>query len=93
MINSETEDAQIIAVLEKVYNELPHEIVAYDALRDNTIALANIYDIIYKVQNDYRKELEQSNENDDYIRQQVIKELYPNPSSSNISYIVYARFK
>jgi len=76
MINSETEDAQIIAVLEKVYNELPHEIVAYDALRDNTIALANIYDIIYKVQEDYKNSLGQSNEDDDYIRQQVIKELY-----------------
>ena len=76
MINSETEDAQIIAVLEKVYNELPDEIVAYDALRDNTIALANIYDIIYKVQDDYRNSLEQTNENDDYIKQQVIKELY-----------------
>ncbi|MBO5865974.1 MAG: DUF2723 domain-containing protein [Bacteroidaceae bacterium] len=53
MINSEESDAKIISVLEKVYNEFPEDIVPYDALRDNTIALADVYNIIYMVQCDY----------------------------------------
>ena len=76
MINSEIEDAKIISVLEKVCNELPSEIVPYDALRDNIVAIADVYNIIYKVQEDYKKESAQPSDSEDPIRQAVIKELY-----------------
>ena len=76
MINSEIEDVKIIPVLEKVYNELPSEIVPYDALRDNIVAIADVYNIIYKVQEDYKKESAQPSDSEDPIRQAVIKELY-----------------
>ena len=76
MINSDEDYAKIISVLEKIYNELPEEIVPYDALRDNTIALADVYNILYHTQNDYKSEIEQLKESDDYIKQAVVKELY-----------------
>ncbi|MBR5592943.1 MAG: DUF2723 domain-containing protein [Bacteroidaceae bacterium] len=76
MFNSEIEDAKIIPVLEKVCNELPSEIVPYDALRDNIVAIADVYNIIYKVQEDYKKESAQPSDSEDPIRQAVIKELY-----------------
>ena len=76
MLNSEEEDARIISVLEKVYNELPDETVAYDALRDNTIALADVYNIIYQVQRDYKSAIEQPSEETDPIKQAVLQELF-----------------
>ena len=76
MINSEEEDAQIIAVLEKVYNELPADVVPYDALRDNTIALADVYNIIYQVQRDYKNEIAKSADSDDPIRQAILEDLF-----------------
>ena len=76
MINSDEDYAKIISVLEKIYNELPEEIVPYDALRDNTIALADVYNILYHTQNDYKSEIEQLKESDDYIKQAVVKEFY-----------------
>ena len=76
MINSDEDYAKIISVLEKIYNELPEEIAPYDALRDNTIALADVYNILYHTQNDYKSEIEQLKESDDYIKQAVVKELY-----------------
>ena len=75
MLNSEVEDARIIDVLEKAYNEFPDEIIAYDALRDNTISLADVYNIIYQVQRDYKNEIEKS-ANEDPIRQAVLQELF-----------------
>ena len=74
MLNSEEEDARIVAVLEKAYNEFPEEIVAYDALRDNTIALADVYNIIYQVQRDYKNEID--NTGNDPIKQAVMQELF-----------------
>ncbi|MBO7194128.1 MAG: DUF2723 domain-containing protein [Bacteroidaceae bacterium] len=76
MINSEVEDAKIISVLEKVYNELPSDIVPYDALRDNIIAIADVYNILYNVQLDYKNELEKTAGSEDFIRQAVLKELF-----------------
>ena len=77
MINSEEEDAKIISVLEKVYNELPKEIVHYDALRDNTISLADVYNIIYEVQLDYKNEVAKSaGDEKDFIKQAVLEELF-----------------
>ena len=52
---NETDD-RIIALLEKIRTELPNDIVPYDALRDNTMSIASIYNIIRKVQNEYKKE-------------------------------------
>ena len=75
MLNSEVEDARIIDVLEKAYNEFPDETIAYDALRDNTISLADVYNIIYQVQRDYKNEIEKS-ANEDPIRQAVLQELF-----------------
>ena len=75
MLNSEVEDARIIDVLEKAYNEFPDEIIAYDALRDNTISLADVYNIIYQVQRNYKNEIEKS-ANEDAIRQAVLQELF-----------------
>ena len=74
MLNSETEDAKIIDVLETVYKELPADVAHYDALRDNTIALADVYNIIYRIQSDYKNEI--ANCNDDPIRLAVLKELF-----------------
>ena len=74
MLNSETEDAKIIDVLETVYKELPADVAHYDALRDNTIALADVYNIIYNIQSDYKREI--ANCNEDPIRLAVLKELY-----------------
>ena len=76
MINSDEDDAGIIAVLEKVHNELPADIVPYDALRDNSITFADVYNIIYNVQNDYCNELRQNTGDKDPIRQTVLKELF-----------------
>ena len=76
MLNSEVEDAKIISVLEKVYNELPYETVPYDALRDNTISIAEVYNIIYKVQADYKNEIAKLANGDDIIKLNVMKELY-----------------
>ena len=75
MINSEESDARIISVLEKVYNEFPEEIIPYDPLRDNTISLAEVYNIIYKVQCDYRNELLATDESD-RVRMEILKDLY-----------------
>ena len=52
---NETDD-RIIALLEKIRTEFPSDIVPYDALRDNTMSIASIYNIIRKVQNEYKKE-------------------------------------
>ena len=76
MINGEEDDAKIISVLEKIYNELPEGIAPYDALRDNTIALADVYNILYQIQKDYKNEIEQLKESDDFIKQAVVEELY-----------------
>ena len=59
-----------------MYNEFPDETVAYDALRDNTIALADVYNIIYQVQRDYKNAIEQPTEDADHIRQAVLQELF-----------------
>ena len=74
MLNSEAEDAKIIDVLETVYKELPADVAHYDALRDNTIALADVYNIIYRIQSDYKNEI--ANCNDDPIRLAVLEELF-----------------
>ena len=55
MINSEESDKRIIALLEKVYNEFPSDVIPYDALRDNIMAHASVYDIIYQKQCEYKK--------------------------------------
>ena len=57
MINSDEPDAKIITLIEKVYKEFPSEIVPYDALRDNSIALADVYNILYDLQDGYRNNL------------------------------------
>jgi hypothetical protein len=75
MLNSEEEDARIISVLEKAYHEFPDEIVAYDALRDNTISLADVYNIIYRVQLDYKQAIEKPAD-EDPVRQAVLQELF-----------------
>ena len=75
MINSEVEDERIVPVLETLYKELPSEIVPYDALRDNIIAIADVYNIIYRVQLDYKNEIEQTG-GEDYIRKAVLQELF-----------------
>ena len=74
MLNSETEDAKIIDVLETVYNELPDDVAHYDALRDNTISLADVYNIVYRIQSDYNNEI--ANGIDDPIRLAVLNELF-----------------
>jgi hypothetical protein len=56
MINGEHSDKRIIALLEKVYNEFPRDVIPYDALRDNTMALAGVYNIIYQMQCEYKNE-------------------------------------
>ena len=40
-------DEKVLNVLEKWYNEFPAEIIAYDAIRDNTISAANTYKMLY----------------------------------------------
>lgn len=67
MLNSGEEDARIIAVLEKAYTEFPDEIIPYDALRDNSIVFAEIYNILYNVQNDCRKEAKEYYLGDDTL--------------------------
>lgn len=59
MLNSEEPNEKVIALLEKVYKELPSETIPYDALKDNSIALADIYNYIYDKQKDHS----------DYIRE------------------------
>ena len=60
-------DERIIALLEKLHEEFPHEIVPYDALRDNTMTIASCYSIIYQIQNEYKKEIE-------YLKSNIRKE-------------------
>ncbi|MBQ2126036.1 MAG: DUF2723 domain-containing protein [Bacteroidaceae bacterium] len=76
MLNSEVEDARIISVLEKVYSEFPSETIPYDALRDNTISLADVYNIIYNVQTDYKKEIANLADSDDLVKLNILKEFY-----------------
>ena len=40
-------DEKVMDVLEKWYDVFPNDIVAYDALRDNSITIANIYKLLY----------------------------------------------
>ncbi len=40
-------DEKVLNVLEKWYNEFPADIIAYDAIRDNTISAANTYKMLY----------------------------------------------
>ncbi len=40
-------DEKVMNVLEKWYEVFPNDIVAYDALRDNSITIANIYKLLY----------------------------------------------
>lgn len=40
-------DEKVMNVLEKWYDVFPNDIVAYDALRDNSITIANIYKLLY----------------------------------------------
>lgn len=40
-------DEKVMDVLEKWYEVFPNDIVAYDALRDNSITIANIYKLLY----------------------------------------------
>lgn len=47
MINNGAEDSKVLDVLEKWYEEFPRDIIAYDAIRDNSIAVADIYRRLY----------------------------------------------
>ena len=47
MIESKCSDEEIINLLEKCHNELSGNVIAYDALRDNSIALATAYRTMY----------------------------------------------
>ena len=48
-------DAKVMSVLEKWYEVFPGDIIAYDAVRDNSITIANIYRMLYLKQH-YDKE-------------------------------------
>ena len=47
MMQQKQPDDKIIALLEKWYEEFPNEIIRYDAIRDNTMAVAKIYKHLY----------------------------------------------
>ena len=40
-------DEKVLDVLEKWYSEFPADVIAYDAVRDNTIIIANTYRMLY----------------------------------------------
>lgn len=47
MIDEKQPDEKIADLLEKCYEELPNSVIPYDALRDNSIALADAYHTLY----------------------------------------------
>ena len=55
MFYNEEPDAKVLNVLEKWYEEFPSSIIAYDAIRDNSITIAKIYRMLYLKQH-YDKE-------------------------------------
>ena len=75
MINSDIEDERIVAVLETLYKELPSETVPYDALRDNIVAIADVYNIVYNVQLDYKNEIGKTG-SEEHIRKAVLQEMF-----------------
>ena len=55
MYDNREPDIKVMNVLEKWYKEFPNGIIAYDALRDNSITIANVYRMLYLKQH-YDKE-------------------------------------
>ena len=55
MYDNREPDIKVMNVLEKWYEEFPNGIIAYDALRDNSITIANVYRMLYLKQH-YDKE-------------------------------------
>ena len=47
MIHKNESDERIIALLEKWHEEFPNEVIRYDAIRDNSIAMASMYKYLY----------------------------------------------
>lgn len=47
MMQKNEPDDKVMALLEKWYEEFPNEIIRYDAVRDNSIAVANMYKYLY----------------------------------------------
>ena len=58
MVREERPHKDIINLLEKLYEEFPSHVAPYDALADNTIAIANLYYAIYNEQK-HIKEIEE----------------------------------
>ncbi|MBR5455417.1 MAG: DUF2723 domain-containing protein [Bacteroidaceae bacterium] len=55
MFYSGADDTKVMNVLEKWHEEFPGDIIPYDAVRDNSITVANIYSLLYHKQH-YDKE-------------------------------------
>jgi hypothetical protein len=48
-------DEKILDILDKWYEEFPHEIIPYDAIRDNSISIAAAYKLIHDRTSDSKK--------------------------------------
>ena len=55
MVTKNQPEEKIIALLEKWHSEFPNEIIRYDAVRDNSIAVANMYKFLYNKCKDKEK--------------------------------------
>ena len=55
MFKKQQPDEKILALLDKWYEEFPHEIIPYDAIRDNSMAVAAAYKIIHDRTTDKEK--------------------------------------
>ena len=58
MLNERQPDEKILNVLDKWYEEFPGEIIAYDAIRDNSTSIAAAYKIIHDRTSDKEKAAE-----------------------------------
>ncbi len=58
MLNEKQPDEKILNVLDKWYEEFPGEIIAYDAIRDNSTSIAAAYKIIHDRTDDKAKAAE-----------------------------------
>ena len=58
MLTAGEPDEKILSVLDKWYTEFPKETIPYDALRDNSISIADIYNILYSRNIDNGKQLD-----------------------------------
>ena len=58
MFKEQYPDEKILNILDKWYQEFPHEIIPYDAIRDNSISIAAAYKIIHDRTSDKTKAAE-----------------------------------